>query len=223
VKQVKEYPNEHLSVSNKKLFCKACREELNIKKSSVDNHIKSFKHVKGKEKMKNKEAKEKDLAESLQNYNDNVHLQGETLPQAQQIYRVKVLKAFLRTGIPLNKIGPFRQLLEEIGHRLCDRRFMNNLIPFVVKEQTQVKDEIRNKHVGVIFDGTTHVCEALAIVLRFISDSFTAEQRLVRIQLPAKSLTEEEAARELIHVLSTSLGITSQYVMATIRDRESVN
>jgi len=65
---------------------------------------------------------------------------------------------------------------------------MNDLIPFVVKEeQTQVKDEIRNKHVGVIFDGTTHVCKALAIVLRFISDSFTVEQRLVRIQLLAKA------------------------------------
>jgi len=63
--------------------------------------------VKGKEKMKNKEAKEKDLAESLQKYNDNVLLRGKTLSQAQQIYRVKVLKAFLRAGIPLNKNWPF--------------------------------------------------------------------------------------------------------------------
>jgi len=138
---------------------------------------------------------------------------------SQQIYRVKMLKAFLRADIPLNKIGPFRELLEESGHRLCDRRFMNDLIPFVVKKQIQVKDEIRNKHVGVIFDETTHVCEAIAIVLRFISDLFTVEQRLVRIQLFAKSLTEEEVAR----VLSTSLGITSHYVVTTMRDRASVN
>ena len=39
-RRVKEYPNEQLSVSNKKLFCKACREELSLKKSSVENHIK---------------------------------------------------------------------------------------------------------------------------------------------------------------------------------------
>jgi len=74
VKRVKEYPNEPLSVSNKKLFCKACREELSIKKISANNHIKSSKHMKGKEKMKNKEDKEKNLAESLQKYNDDVHL-----------------------------------------------------------------------------------------------------------------------------------------------------
>ena len=135
-----------------------------------------------------------------------------------------MLKAFLRAGIPLNKIGPLRELLEESGYRLCDRRFIYDLTPFVVKEEElQIKDEIRNKHVGVIFDGTTHTCEALAIVLRFMSDSFTIEQRLVRIQLLAKSLTGEEIARELIHVLSTSIGITSQFVVATMRDCASVN
>ena len=221
---VREYPNEPFSVSNKKLFCKACREELSIKKSSVENHIKLSKYVKGKERISKKETREKDLSESLQKYNDDAHLRGETLPQAQQVFCVKVLNAFLQAGIPLNKIGPLRELLEESGYYLCDRRFMYDLIPFVVKEEElQIKDEIRNKHIGVIFDGTTHTCEALAIVLRFMSDSFTIEQRLVRIQLLAKSLTGEEIARELIHVLSTSIGITSQFAVATMRDRASVN
>jgi len=156
--------------------------------------------------------------------NHDVHLRGETLPQAQQVYHVKVLKSFLRAGIPLNKISPLRDLLEEGGFRLCDRRFLYDLIPFVVKEEEmQVKDEIKNKYVSVIFDGTPHTCEALAIVLRFVSDSFTVEQRMVKIQLLAKSLTGEEIARELIGVVSTSLGITSQFVVATMRDRASVN
>ena len=140
--------------------------------------------------MSKKEALERDLAETLQKYNDDVHLRGETLPQTQQVFRVKVLKSFLRAGIPLNKIGLLRDLLEEGGYHLCDRRFLYDLIPFVVKEEEmQIKDKIYNKHVGVIFDGTTHTCEALAIILRSISDSFTIEQRLVRIQLLAKSLT----------------------------------
>ena len=48
-----------------------------------------------------------------------------------------------------------------------------------------------------------------------MTDLFTIEQRLVRIQLLAKSLTGEEVAQELIHVLLTSIGITSQFVVAT--------
>ena len=90
----------------------------------------------------------------------------------------------MRAGILLNKIDPLQELLEEGGYRPCDRRFLYDLIRFVVKEEEmQMKDEIKNKHGSVIFDGTTHACEALAIVLRFISDLFTLEQRLVRIQL----------------------------------------
>ena len=123
----------------------------------------------------------------------------------------------------MNKIGPLQDLLEEGGYRVCDRMLLYDLIPFVVKEEMQIKDEIKNKHVGVIFDGTTHTCDALAITLRFISDSFTVEQRLVRVQLLAKSQTGEEIARELISVLSTSIGITLQFVGATMRDHASLN
>ena len=60
-------------------------------------------------------------------------------------------------------------------------------------------------------------------LVRLINDSFTIEQRLVRIQLLAKCLTGEEIAQELISVLSTSLGIASQFVVGTMRDRASVN
>ena len=47
--RVREYPGESLSVSNQKVFCNACREELGLKSSVVNNHIKSTKHTLGKE------------------------------------------------------------------------------------------------------------------------------------------------------------------------------
>ena len=64
--QVKEYRNEPFSVANKKLFCRAFKEELSVKKSVAENHVKSSKHAKaskGKEKMSKKETRERDLAE----------------------------------------------------------------------------------------------------------------------------------------------------------------
>ena len=42
---VKQYPGNHLVVSVGKLFCSACREELSTKKSIIDLHIKSAKHL----------------------------------------------------------------------------------------------------------------------------------------------------------------------------------
>ena len=43
--------------------------------------------------------------------------------------------------------------------------------------------------------------------MRFVEDDFSVQQRVVRIQLLAKSLSGEEIARELITTLSTELGI----------------
>ena len=40
--QIKEFPNEFLTVSNSKLFCSACREPLSVKKSVVQESRSSF-------------------------------------------------------------------------------------------------------------------------------------------------------------------------------------
>ena len=47
-KRVRENPNEPLTVSSGKLFCRACREELCLKSSSLKNHLSSTKHLEGK-------------------------------------------------------------------------------------------------------------------------------------------------------------------------------
>lgn len=223
--RAKIFPGEALKVNaQKKLFCDACREELSLKLSSIHNHVRSAKHVKGKEKLAKKEAREMNIADALQKHNEEVHLKGETLPDGQKVFRVKVVKCFLRAGVPLNKLDCFRDLLEEGAFRLSDRRFLSDLIPFIFKqEQSLIKEEIVGKPVSIIFDGTTRLGEALAIVLRFVDDSFTIQQRLVSIQLLAKSLTGEEIACELVKVLSTTYSIEPNMLLASMRDGASSN
>ncbi len=85
-------------------------------------------------------------------------------------------------------------------------------------------DFFRNgKQVSLIFDGTTHVAEAMVVVLRFIDDGWIIHQRVVRLMLLAKSMTGEEVARQLVTTLSTELGICSNLLVASMRDRASVN
>ena len=96
-----------------KLFCQGCREELPRKKSSIEYHIKSGKHDDGKKKLQKRKANDLDIAQSLMKYNKEVHGQGETLPEQQQAFRVKVVKSFLQAGVPLGKIDHFRALFEE--------------------------------------------------------------------------------------------------------------
>ena len=39
-----------------------------------------------------------------------------------------------------------------------------------------------------------HVCEAFAVVVQFVSDTWNIEQQLIKIQLLAKALTGKEIA-----------------------------
>ena len=222
--RVKKFPDEQLSVSAGKLFCKACREELSLKSSSLSNHLKSQKHKDGKRRLQKKEATEQDIAKKLVSYNKETHAVGETLTENTQVFRVKVVSTFLRAGIPLNKLDIFRELFEENGYRLTDKRNMFDLIPFIQKHETDViSEEIKGKDVSVVFDGTTRLGEALAIVLRYVDDGWNINQRLVRLQVVVKSLTGEELARELISVLSVQYSIGTQQLLAAMKDRASVN
>ena len=46
----------------------------------------------------------------------------------QRVYRLKVLKTFLRAAVPLSKLDAFRDLLEENSFHLTDRRHMSDLV-----------------------------------------------------------------------------------------------
>ena len=122
------------------------------------------------------------LSTSLKAYDKTVHSFGETLPIEQRIFRLKVVKTFLKAAVPLSKLDAFRDILQEGGARLTDRSHMSELIPFVqMQEEKEIKQEISEKHVSVIFDGTTRLGEALAIVIRFVDDTFAIQQRLIRL------------------------------------------
>ena len=63
----------------------------------------------------------------------------------QRVYRLKVVKTFLREAVPIANVDAFRDLLEENSFRLTDRRHMCDLIPFII---TQEKADIKAEIVG---------------------------------------------------------------------------
>lgn len=66
---------------------------------------------------------------------------------------------------------------------------MRDLIPFIrFEEQKQALEETNGREVSVIFDGTTQVAEAMAIVVRYISSDWRITQRLVHALLVTKTM-----------------------------------
>uniref|UniRef100_A0A1X7UBB1 Uncharacterized protein n=1 Tax=Amphimedon queenslandica TaxID=400682 RepID=A0A1X7UBB1_AMPQE len=91
----------------RKLFCEGCREELNLKSTVINNHIHSKNHLLGKLRLKEKIAKEADIDQALAKHNDDIHVRGETLPANTQVFRVNVVKSFLKAGVPLSTVDCF--------------------------------------------------------------------------------------------------------------------
>jgi len=54
-------------------------------------------------------------------------------------------------------------------------------VPFIrAKEGNKIKEELSGKSVSAIFDGTTRVSEALAVILNFISEDKTVK-RIIKL------------------------------------------
>ena len=166
-----------------------------------------------------------DIAEALKAHDAETHRKGGTLPIEHNVFRVKVITEFMRSGIPLWKLecSDLRNLLEQNGYRLTDPRHLLDVVPFIRREERATfQSEIQGKHLSVVFDGTSRLGEVLAVVIRFISD-WNIEQRLVRLEFLQKSLNGEELARQLISTVSVSLGIESDNLVAVMHDRASFN
>ena len=59
---------------------------------------------------------------------------------------------------------------------------MYDYVPFI-QEEAHICSKIDGKQLSVIFDGTSHLGEALAVDLLFISREWSVEQRFVRVQM----------------------------------------
>ena len=133
------------------------------------------------------------------------------------------MTAMLKAGVPLSKVDLFRDLLEEHGYALTSSTNLKQLIPFIHQEElNRIKQEILNQP-SIIFDGTTDVFEVFVVVLRYLTDDWELKQCVGRLKLLAKTMTGEEIAQQIIAILSTEFGISSNLIVTAMCDRASVN
>ena len=109
-------------------------------------------------------------------------------------FRVQVVEDFLKAGVSLTlyKIDKLRDLLERGGNRLTDSSHLRQHIPLILKQETErLKEEIATRDLGLIFDGSTRLGEAIVIIVRFVSDNWSIVQRLIRLDICAKSVNAQ--------------------------------
>ena len=73
-----------------------------------------------------------DIADALRKYDSSVHPIGEGLPESSRVYRVNVVTAMLKAGLPIHKIDCFRSLLEEHAYSLTSSSNLRQIIPLFI-------------------------------------------------------------------------------------------
>ena len=224
--RVRENQNEYLSITSENMLrCDACKETLSKKKSTVLKHINSVKHNDAKRAIQNSKKRDQSLLKFLRTNDKKDNPKGETLPEDMRLFRFDLVETFLSAGIPLSKIDLLRPFLEKYGHRLTAHGNLSQLIPSIIeKEKETLKTEFEQVDGwSVIFDGSTRLGEALAIVVRFVDSEWNVQQRLIKLQVLAKSLKADELAQCLIQSLAVEYTIRPGILLAAMKDGAAVN
>ena len=122
----------------------------------------------------------------------------------------------------LSKIDHLRSFLEKYGHRLTAHGHLSQMIPSIIeKEKETLKSELSLVDgYSVIFDGTTRLGEALAIVVRFVDDELNVQHCLIRL---AKSLKANELAQCMIQSLAVEYSICPGVLLAAMKNGAAIN
>ena len=146
-----------------------------------------------------------------------------------------MVEEFLKAEIPLRKTEKLRPLLGKQGYRLSHNSNMKEYIQIIYKQEIQrIKAEILRepcdgsggeftRDLSINFDRSTRQGEAIVIAVRFVKDDWCIVQRLIRIDVCAKSVKADGLALVLKKCLSVEYSVRADSLMAAIRDGASVN
>lgn len=76
------------------------------KTSIIELHVKSLKHERCKKRLSLNAQREADI-KAVETFDKECHTEGENLPSSIRVYRIKVVSAMLKAGVPLSKIEIF--------------------------------------------------------------------------------------------------------------------
>ena len=224
--RVNEFPGCGLYNSVGKLFCRCCKVQLPLIKSSITHHLKTEKHKVNHEQWLSKNGEDSEIKEYLTEYfeqhKDEAH---GTLDADLLLYRYRTVESCMAKGIPIEKIDGLRPLLERAGKSLTDSSHLRTFIPKIEeRELAKLRVEHENEFVAIIFDGTTRLGEAINVCTRFCPADFSAIfKRLVAFKTVAKHMDGAGLFKLLSIIIAKQLQISYDQVVCGGCDSCSTN
>lgn len=140
-------------------------------------------------------------------------------------FRFRVTQAFLQSGTPLSRLKFFRPVIERADVRLTDESNMAaTYIPHIEKREfEELKRELKGQFLGLAFDGTSRLGEAVNLTGRMCTENFEIVMRLLRFVTAKLHLNAAEFSSIITRVICSELGLYPENVVCISRDSVLVN
>ena len=209
------------------LWCAPCSKVMSMRKGTIDKHIFSPSHRKAHIVWLAQRSDDDVIKTLISNHFEATpDAIGRTLSMDIHTYRWRVIETFMNAGVSYTKIDHMRLLLEREGHTLTDSSHLAEMfIPLIhERELARLRGEIAGRHCSFIFDGTTRLGEATNFVARWVSDTFTIEQRLVRFITTAVHLNGDGLYRLFMTQIAPQLALDcATFIVGFSRDSCATN
>lgn len=223
--RLREFPNQGLIESAGQLFCPPCKETIPNIKSSIEYHIRRQKRKTNLMKHRETNGDDAEIKELLSNhFTVNPDKTGTRTSAEVHVYRYRVIEKCMQSGTPLERIDMHRPLLERTGMALtASQNLRQTYIPRIEERQLDLfRADTRGQFLGVHFDGTTRLGEAICLTGRWCTSDFKLHIRLLQFKTTATHVSAPQLASLITGSLG-SLGIQPGMVVNISRDSASTN
>ena len=223
--RLNQFPNQSLSIVQGKLHCNACPFDIFNKHSSIKIHVNSEEHKARLQIWESRVEADSGLKSDLLAYfEEHSDETGHTVEGDVLVFRFRTMEAFLKAGVAPSVIDMLRPLLQRGGLALTGSQHLRLFIPKVEAAEIKLlKSELRDQYIGIAFDGTTRLGEAINITGRWCTADFRIRMRLLDLTTLEQHVTHQFLASHVSDVTGRQRSIPNAMVVNTARDSVAVN
>ena len=147
---------------------------------------------------------------------------GTTVPDGL-VYRYRVAESFVAHP-PFAGINHHKNLLQRAGHAVPEASNLKRFIPKIEDEEDKkINRELTDQYIGIAFDGTTRLGEAINTTGRWCTEDLLLVQRLLDFHTYEKHINNVQLAAHITNVIMQVRGVPLVHLINIARDSVSVN
>ena len=228
--RITAFPGHSLAIVDGKLCCVACRFFPANKWSSIASHTKltyngqATAHAKKLDKWKHRTVDDTELKYFLQAYfESHPDEQVGSKDPDELVYRYRVSESFVAHP-PFTGIDNHNNLLQRAGHSIPNSANLRLFIPRIEEAENKLLDsEMANEYIGVSFDGTTRLGEAINTTGRWCNSKFELKKRLLDFTTLETHVNNVRLAAHITNTVMQVHKIPLDHLVSLARDSVSVN